>query len=520
MIVVFLALGTTDLLFALDSIPAIFGLTREPFIVFTANVFALMGLRQLYFLLGGLLKRLVYLSLGLVGHPRVHRRQARARGRAREQPAVHQRRGAGARRPVHPDLAVADGDPRRARRRHGGQPDQDPGRAARGGAAGDRECPSGGSASVGGHAADRPRAPAHPRRPGRLPGRADGRGRGQPARPGRRRVPQPALGGADRRVGVRPAADVRAPGQRAGVLAGRPVAGLPQRRARRQAAALAAADRRGRAAPADRPPPRRRCAGVVAGLAAAGLRGAGAGAGPVRDGRGRRPGRRAAAADHDAEVPPGRRRLPRPTGPARSSCSTCPADFDDDTAAAARAGPGDHRPADCVDVTWRPDGAELAFVSARHPRADVDLVRDVYAIRPDGSGLRRVTGSRGDCALPAYGPAGSAATSPPSPTSGRTGVDFVARQAVPCRVGRAAAAANRCWTRGCTTAATRRRDGRGGRRRAGRASSARARWNCCACRWTAVRRRPWSTGRSPCAGSRPAAESSSPSSRTTGRPAS
>jgi tellurite resistance protein TerC len=65
MVVVFLALGTTDLLFALDSIPAIFGLTREAFIVFTANVFALMGLRQLYFLLGGLLKRLVYLSLGL-----------------------------------------------------------------------------------------------------------------------------------------------------------------------------------------------------------------------------------------------------------------------------------------------------------------------------------------------------------------------------------------------------------------------------------------------------------------------
>src|SRR5918998_2524209 len=55
MVIVFLALGTTDLLFALDSIPAIFGLTREPFIVFTANVFALMGLRQLYFLLGVLL---------------------------------------------------------------------------------------------------------------------------------------------------------------------------------------------------------------------------------------------------------------------------------------------------------------------------------------------------------------------------------------------------------------------------------------------------------------------------------
>ena len=65
MVIVFLALGTTDLIFALDSIPAIFGLTREPFIVFTANVFALMGLRQLYFLLGGLLERLVYLNIGL-----------------------------------------------------------------------------------------------------------------------------------------------------------------------------------------------------------------------------------------------------------------------------------------------------------------------------------------------------------------------------------------------------------------------------------------------------------------------
>ena len=52
-------------MFALDSIPAIFGLTQEPYLVFTANFFALMGLRQLYFLLGGLLQRLVYLSLGL-----------------------------------------------------------------------------------------------------------------------------------------------------------------------------------------------------------------------------------------------------------------------------------------------------------------------------------------------------------------------------------------------------------------------------------------------------------------------
>ena len=65
MFLVIVALGTTDLMFALDSIPAIYGLTREPYIVFTANVFALMGLRQLYFLLGDLLNRLVYLSQGL-----------------------------------------------------------------------------------------------------------------------------------------------------------------------------------------------------------------------------------------------------------------------------------------------------------------------------------------------------------------------------------------------------------------------------------------------------------------------
>jgi tellurite resistance protein TerC len=64
-LLVMIAIGTTDLIFALDSIPAIFGLTQEPYLVFTANVFALMGLRQLYFLLGGLLNRLVYLSVGL-----------------------------------------------------------------------------------------------------------------------------------------------------------------------------------------------------------------------------------------------------------------------------------------------------------------------------------------------------------------------------------------------------------------------------------------------------------------------
>lgn len=65
MLVVLIALGSTDLLFALDSIPAIYGLTKEPYLVLMANIFALMGLRQLYFLIGGLLQRLVYLSLGL-----------------------------------------------------------------------------------------------------------------------------------------------------------------------------------------------------------------------------------------------------------------------------------------------------------------------------------------------------------------------------------------------------------------------------------------------------------------------
>ncbi|MCL8024219.1 TerC family protein [Nocardioides bruguierae] len=65
MLIVVLTLGMTDLLFALDSIPAIYGLTSEAYLVFAANVFALMGLRQLYFLIGDLLERLVYLSYGL-----------------------------------------------------------------------------------------------------------------------------------------------------------------------------------------------------------------------------------------------------------------------------------------------------------------------------------------------------------------------------------------------------------------------------------------------------------------------
>lgn len=65
MIIVFVAIGVTDLIFAIDSIPAIFGITQSAFIVFTANIFALMGLRQLYFLLGDLLDRLRYLHYGI-----------------------------------------------------------------------------------------------------------------------------------------------------------------------------------------------------------------------------------------------------------------------------------------------------------------------------------------------------------------------------------------------------------------------------------------------------------------------
>ena len=65
MMLVMIAIGSTDLLFALDSIPAIYGITQEPYLVFATNAWALLGLRQLYFLLGGLLDRLIYLSYGL-----------------------------------------------------------------------------------------------------------------------------------------------------------------------------------------------------------------------------------------------------------------------------------------------------------------------------------------------------------------------------------------------------------------------------------------------------------------------
>jgi tellurite resistance protein TerC len=65
LLILVIAIAATDVLFAVDSIPAIFGLTRDPFLVFSANLFALLGLRHLYFLIGGLLNRLVHLSTGL-----------------------------------------------------------------------------------------------------------------------------------------------------------------------------------------------------------------------------------------------------------------------------------------------------------------------------------------------------------------------------------------------------------------------------------------------------------------------
>jgi tellurite resistance protein TerC len=76
--VVLLAIGTTDLLFALDSIPTVYGFTSHPWIALAATVFALLGLRALFFLVSGLLDRLVYLSTGLSVDPDLHRHQARA----------------------------------------------------------------------------------------------------------------------------------------------------------------------------------------------------------------------------------------------------------------------------------------------------------------------------------------------------------------------------------------------------------------------------------------------------------
>ena len=132
MLIVVITLGMTDLLFALDSIPAIYGLTQEPYLVFTANVFALMGLRQLYFLIGGLLQRLVYLSYGLGVPAGLHRREADPARAARERAAVHQRRRARRVGAGDPDLALPGRHPGDPRRHHGRQPGQGPAEQAQG----------------------------------------------------------------------------------------------------------------------------------------------------------------------------------------------------------------------------------------------------------------------------------------------------------------------------------------------------------------------------------------------------
>jgi dipeptidyl aminopeptidase/acylaminoacyl peptidase len=90
--------------------------------------------------------------------------------------------------------------------------------------------------------------------------------------------------------------------------------------------------------------------------------------------------------------------------------------------------------ADDTDVTWSPDGAELAFVSARHARADRDLVRDVYAVPAAGGTLRRVTDGRADCSLPAYDPSGDRIWLTARLDLGRDGLDVVGRGATLCRV--------------------------------------------------------------------------------------
>ncbi|SDM24354.1 Dipeptidyl aminopeptidase/acylaminoacyl peptidase [Geodermatophilus siccatus] len=89
---------------------------------------------------------------------------------------------------------------------------------------------------------------------------------------------------------------------------------------------------------------------------------------------------------------------------------------------------------DDTDVTWSPDGAELAFVSARHARADRDLVRDVYAVPAAGGTLRRVTDGRAECARPAYDPSGDWIWLTARLELGRDGLDVVGRGATLCRV--------------------------------------------------------------------------------------
>jgi dipeptidyl aminopeptidase/acylaminoacyl peptidase len=111
-----------------------------------------------------------------------------------------------------------------------------------------------------------------------------------------------------------------------------------------------------------------------------------------------------------------------------------PEDLGDDTAPLPTPRQVTSGDADCTDVAWSPDGARLAFVSAQHERAEWDLVRDVHVIGVDGAGLRRVSQSAGDCAVPTWDPSGETLYVTAVPDLGPDGMDFVARQSVPCRV--------------------------------------------------------------------------------------
>jgi len=111
-----------------------------------------------------------------------------------------------------------------------------------------------------------------------------------------------------------------------------------------------------------------------------------------------------------------------------------PADTDDDGTATPLPVQVTDGDVDDTDVTWNPDGAELAFVSARHEGADLDLVTDVYVVRADGGGLRKVTGGRSACAHPVFDPAGGTIYLTAQPDLGDTGRDFVGRNSTLCRV--------------------------------------------------------------------------------------
>ena len=198
-----------------------------------------------------------------------------------------------------------------------------------------------------------------------------------------------------------------------------------------------------------------------------------------------------------------------------------PADFDDDTA--RRRSRSRSPPATRTAPTSPGAPTARSSRSSRRGTRGPTSTSSATSTRsgPTARGLRRVTGSRGDCALPGLRRRTARLYVTAVPDLGPDGLDFVGpaggalpggrRPAVRCAAARPGAAPPRRRDAG---------DGRRRRRRPGRRPAARARWSCCGCRWTAGRPRRWSTGRSPCAASPPAAASSSPPWRTTGRPAS